>query len=78
MRTLTNAEVQFTAGANACAVFTGIVLTTAAITSILASMELKCYFEPYTYEIKTPVYDAYGNFAYNIVDVYEDRRWTCR
>lgn len=75
MRTLTATELSFTTGGNACAIFTGIVLTSIVLSAILSRQDSNCYKEYYLTEVRTPGYDAYG--PYEIVDTYENYRWVC-
>ncbi len=82
MRTLTCTEIEFTHGANGAAILTGLLLTTIATSALLASFSnAGCNGtwkkESYIKEVRTPIYDAYGNHVQNRVDSYQDYRWVC-
>jgi hypothetical protein len=82
MRTLTQSEIQFAAGGSTAGFMTGVILTSIAIPFIIAGLNApnygyNCRWEPYLKEIRTPVYDGFGNHIGNQVDTYQDYRWTC-
>ena len=82
MRNLTHTEMQLTTGGSTAGIVTGIILTAVVIPIIITGLNTpdygyNCRYEPYIKEIRTPVYDGYGNHVGNTVDTYQDYHWTC-